>query len=234
MARRLKKPYRYIFYGTITILVGLLLFLLIRMIVEFAGQLIVVLEKNDREALMNFLSEQSEFSGLLTLYFMSILQVASIVLPGMLVQVSGALVYGWWKSFIACWLGFVSGNVIVFIAARIMGRSVTDALNLDLKGGWLVRTMNRKNPAFVTALACMIPGIPNGIIPYIAARSKLYVSEFAKSVALSCWLQILLNCIAGHFLVRGQYIFTIFAFLLQIVILFVLTKNRDKILNAGS
>ena len=231
MARHLRKPIRYTLYLIIGAASALTLFLLFRTIGSFFSEIYVILRHGSQAELMEYLSRRSQLGGLTILYFMSVLQVISIILPGILIQVSGALIFGWWKSFIVCWLGFVSGNALVFIAARIMGKQMSEMLSLDRKNTWLVRQMNRHDPAFVTALACMVPGIPNGIIPYIAARTRLYLHEFIYAVAESCWIQILLNCIAGHFLIRGQYAFTIFAIILQVVILLVIAKNRDRLLN---
>jgi len=231
MAKRLRKPYRRILYGMIIIAGSVCLFLLLRTIYLFVKEIVIILEHNNQEELLDFLRGKSEWTGLFTLFWMSFLQVVSVVLPGMLVQVVGAVIFGWWKAFVTCWLGFVSGNAFVFVIARILGKSVTDALNLDKKGGWLIRAMNRSHPGFVISMASMIPAVPNGIIPYIAARSKLYLSEFVLAVGISCWIQILLNCIAGHFLIRGEYLFTIIAFVLQILLLVVIMKNKDTIMN---
>ncbi len=229
MARKLKKPVRNALKGIAAAAAIITLLLLFKMLYGFIRELVIILEHNDREELMMFISEKPAWSGLFTLYVMSVLQVVSVILPGMLIQVSGALIFGWWKAFLICWAGFVSGNALIFIAARIMKRSVTEAFRIEAKNGWLIKEMNRRDPAFVTAFACMIPGIPNGIIPYIASRTRLYLHQFVTAVASSCWIQILLNCIAGHFLVRGKYGFTIFAFALQIVLLAVMTRYRDPL-----
>ena len=231
MAKRLKKPYRRILYGMIILASAICLFLLGRMIFIFVKDIVIMLEHNNQDELIEYFSDKSEWSGLIILFFMSFLQVVSVVLPGMLIQVVGAVIFGWWKAFLTCWLGFLCGNAFVFIMARILGKSVTDALNLDKKGGWLIKAMNKNNPDFVIAMASMIPAVPNGIIPYIAARSKLYLGEFVLSVGISCWIQILLNCIAGHFLIRGEYLFTIIAFILQIILLVVIMKNKDTIMD---
>ena len=231
MARKLKKPVKYTLLWIAGIAGVITLFLLLRTIGLYLLDLYTVLEHNDQQELIEYLSRGSELSGLFTVYVMSILQVVSIILPGILVQMSSALIYGWWKSFIVCWLGFVSGNAIVFVAARIMSKSLTDALHLERRGGWLIRQMNRRDPAYAVALACMVPGIPNGIIPYIAARSKLYLHQFVYAVGASCWIQIVLNCIAGHFLAHGHYIVSLIAILLQIAMLFVVTANRERILS---
>lgn len=231
MAKHLRKPIKYTLYIIMGWAAVVTLFLLFQTVGKFLEEVFAILKTGDQAQLIAYISGRSAFGGMFILYVMAVLQVVSVVLPGMLIQVSGALIFGWWKAFIICWCGFVSGNALVFCAARIMGKSLTDTLNLDSKNTWLVKQMNSRDPAFVTALACMIPGVPNGIIPYIASRTKLYLNQYVKAVAKSCWIQILLNCIAGHFLVRGEFTFSIFAISLQICILLVIARYRDRILS---
>ena len=200
---------------------------------SFGPQLIglfQVLSKGDDKAIQEYLSSMGHWEGLLSTFMLSILQVVSIVLPGPVFQVAGAVIFGWWRSFLVCWTGFVCGNGLVFFLARFFGRSLTEALGLEQKNGWLLNKMNSADPRFVTALACMIPGIPNGIIPYVAQRCDMRLYSFVFAIAASSWINILLNCIAGHFLARGEYMFTFIAFALQLVILAVVALNKDRIL----
>ena len=193
-------------------------------------EMITLIRNGDEQQLSAFLAGQSMFTGLAALFLVSILQVVSIVLPGPVFQVAGAVIFGWWRSFLVCWAGFVCGNGLVFFLARFFGRSLTEALGLEQKTGWLLNKMNSADPRFVTALACMIPGIPNGIIPYVAQRCDMRLYSFVFAIAASSWINILLNCIAGHFLARGEYMFTFIAFALQLVILAIVALNKDRIL----
>ena len=193
-------------------------------------EMITLIRNGDEQQLSAFLAGQSMFTGLAALFLVSILQVVSIVLPGPVFPVAGAVIFGWWRSFLVCWAGFVCGNGLVFFLARFFGRSLTEALGLEQKNGWLLNKMNSADPRFVTALACMIPGIPNGIIPYVAQRCDMRLYSFVFAIAASSWVNILLNCIAGHFLARGEYMFTFIAFALQLVILAIVALNKDRIL----
>ena len=192
----------------------------------------IFLIRNGNEAeLSDYLASQSVVTGYIALFLVSIVQVISIVLPGVMFQVAGALIFGWWRSFLICWAGFVTGNTIVFFIARVFGRSLTDAMGFEQKDGWLMEKMNSNDPRFVTALACMVPGVPNGIIPYIAQRADMRLYSFVIAIALSSWPNILLNCLAGHFLIRGEIFYTLLAFGMQLVILVIVAMNRDRILN---
>jgi uncharacterized membrane protein YdjX (TVP38/TMEM64 family) len=92
----------------------------------------------------------------------------------MVIQITGALIYGWWKSFLICWLGFTAGNALSLHHGKDLRQEHSDCDRYrEGKSTWLMSKINNGNPVLVIAVACMIPGIPNGIIPYIAARSRI-------------------------------------------------------------
>lgn len=195
-------------------------------------ELFELIKRGNEDEIAAYLNSQSSWGGYFVLFIIQALQVVSIFFPGMVIQIAGALIYGWWRSFLICWLGFVFGNALVFVVARVLGKSIQFAFASEgKKENWLMQKINDGNPTFVVAIACLVPGVPNGIIPYIAARTKISVKSFVLAVACSSWIQIILNCIAGHFLRNGQYMFMIFAFAIQIALIVVISKNRDKILN---
>lgn len=225
--RKINRKTLYLILIALIVLTGVICWFMFK---DVLVEMIALIRSGDEEQLSAFLAGQSLFNGLAALFLVSILQVISIVLPGPVFQVAGAVIFGWWRSFLVCWTGFVCGNGLVFFLARFFGRSLTEALGLEQKNGWLLNKMNSADPRFVTALACMIPGIPNGIIPYVAQRCDMRLYSFVFAIAASSWINILLNCIAGHFLARGEYMFTFIAFALQLVILAVVALNKEKIL----
>ncbi|MDD6258113.1 MAG: VTT domain-containing protein [Erysipelotrichaceae bacterium] len=209
------------------------------LIYKFYGDQIAVLwqllRTGNQHELEEYLNAQDQIGGYSLLFILQVLQVISIFFPGMVIQIAGAMIYGWWKSFLICWIGFVFGNALVFGVARVFGKSLAFAFDdHDKKNNWLIEKINDGNQVFVVAIACLVPGIPNGIIPYLASRTSISLKDFALAVAGSSWIQIVLNCIAGHFLSRGEYLFMVFAFALQIALIVVITKNRDKLLKKGN
>ncbi len=221
--------------GAVLIILGLII-LTAFVIYKVYGQTLMdlwkLLETGDQDALAAYLDSQGRFGGYVAIIVISILQVVSIVIPGMIIQIASALIYGWWRAFLLCWGGFTLGNVIVFVVARIFGKSLEVVTESQQKNSWLMEKINQGNPVLVIAVACMIPGIPNGIIPYIAARSKITLKGFASAVAGSSWIQILLNCIVGHFLIRGEWFYVIASFALQGLLIYLVIKNRDKLMKA--
>lgn len=191
-------------------------------------ELIKMIREDREEEIADYLSAQGEWRGLLSMFFLSIIQVISVVIPGIIIQFVGGMLYAWWKAFLMCYLGFVFANVLVFMFARTFRQTVKADKK---KTGWIISTVNKYDPAFVFALACLVPGIPNGVIPYFAAAAKMRTREYAASVALSSWIQILSNCIAGHFLMQGQVGYMVLSFVAQIAIIIFCGMNRKKILD---
>lgn len=225
--KKINRKTLYLILIALMVIVGILAWFMFHDVLD---EMIVLIRRGDEEQLTAFLASQSAGTGYIALFLVSILQVVSIVLPGVVFQVAGAVIFGWWRSFFICWAGFVAGNAIVFFLARFFGRSLMEAMGIEQKSSWLIDRMNSADPRFVTALACMVPGVPNGIIPYIAQRFDMRLYSFVFAIAASSWINILLNCIAGHFLVRGEYVYTVIAFGLQLVILFIVALNKEKIL----
>lgn len=189
-----------------------------------------MLERGDQDEIMAYLSRQSSMKGIFYLYLLSLVQIISIVLPCLVVQVAGALIFGWWKAFLICWAGFVSGNMVVFFFARAFGKGLSFAFDKSFKDNWLIHKLNSSNPVFAVAMACMIPGIPNGIIPYIAANTAITSKNFFCAITFSSWVQIVLNCIAGGFLAQGKLSAVIIVFVIEFVIIFLMNKNKDSLM----
>ena len=195
-------------------------------------QLVRLLESGDQDAISDYLNRQGQWQGMLSVFFISILQVVSIIIPGMAIQIAAGLIFGWWRAFIATYLGFVAGNVLVFLVVRNLGNRIHGLFDADSEKevGWLMGKINNANSTFMVALACLVPGVPNGIIPYVAAKTDITKKDFAFAIASSCWIQILLNCITGYFIVKGVISFVIISFALQIIFIIYVTSHRDQVI----
>ena len=93
-----------------------------------------------------------------------------------------------------------------------------EAPTLAMRAANLMRRMKNANPVIVVMLSCFTPGMPNGIIPHVAARTDIPFSSFVEAIVFSGWLQILLFCVAGHLLMRGDYLISVIFILLQFLV----------------
>lgn len=231
MADKLKKVNKNLIVAILIAVILLTAYLIYVFFGDFFAELYSLIRTGDQEQIAAYLNGQSQVGGYFALFFCSILQVVSIFIPGMVIQITGALIYGWWKSFLVCWIGFTAGNALVFVLARIFGKSIQIATKTEEKSTWLMSKINNGNPVLVIAVSCMIPGIPNGIIPYIAARSRITFQQFVRAVFESSSVQILMNCVIGHFLIRGEWAWMFVMIAAEALMIYIVIKYRDQLIN---
>lgn len=225
--KRLRKPAIILLILVIIAIIGGLVYRAFGPVVQEVWQ---ILQSGNQSDLAEYIQGQGHYGAYIALFMISVLQVVSVILPGVIIQFAGAFLFGWWRAFLLCWLGFTAGNVLMFAILRGVGKSIRIAMNKTPKENWLMKKINEGKPIFVVAVSCMLPGIPNGIIPYVAAHAKISLKDFALAILCSSWIQILLSCISGHFLAEGNYVVSALAVAIQVISVVVILFNKDKIL----
>lgn len=189
-----------------------------------------LLKAGDEKGIQLYLESEGFLLGWLLTILLSALQVMSVVLPGLPIHIAAGLIYGWFIGSLACYLGFVLANAVMFLLTRRFGSRFTKLIPGIDKPNFLTEKINSIHPGLVVAISCLMPAFPNGIIPLIAAGSRITFRRFIIAIAASCWLQCVLNCLAGDFLIRGKYFFTGLTFVIQIVAVLLVTWKHDAIL----
>lgn len=217
------------------ILFGFIMFLMIFYVIKMHGEDIMdlfgLLQRGNEMEISEYLHRKGQLSGMFSVFLISIMQVVSIFFPGIAIQLSAGMIFGWWKGFLVTYIGFLAGNVIVFLVSRRIGSRINEYIP-DRNDGWLISHINNANSAFIIALASLIPVVPNGIIPYIAASTDISKKKFLFSVAVTSWLHILCNCIAGYFLLRHDFLFMTIAMGVQLAVIAAAATHRDQIIDA--
>ena len=189
--------------------------------------LIPLLKEGDGQKIADYLSQETGIKGIIAVILLQMIQVASIVMPGMAIQVASGLIYGWLEGFLMCYFGFVLSNLCVFLFARRMGSDRIKDVSMSPTSQWLMERLNGTKPQFMVVIANMVPAIPNGVIPFIAAKTSITAKEYVKAVAMGSWLQILTSCMAGQFIIQGQWLFTGLAIAFQCVIIAVILWKKE-------
>ncbi|MBQ8053939.1 MAG: TVP38/TMEM64 family protein [Lachnospiraceae bacterium] len=189
--------------------------------------LIPLLKEGDSQKIADYLAQETGIKGVIAVILLQAVQVASIVMPGMAIQVAAGLIYGWLKGFLMCYIGFVVSNLCIFLFARKMGSDRIRDVSMSRTSQWLLEKLNGTNPKFMVVVANMVPAIPNGIIPYIAAKTDITALDYVKAVAMGSWLQILLSCLAGQFIINGQWLYTVLAIVFQFVVVVIILWKRE-------
>ena len=193
--------------------------------------LLYCLKEGDSQKIADYLAQETGIRGVIAVILLQAIQVASIVMPGMAIQVAAGLIYGWLEGFLMCYFGFVAANLCVFLFARRMGSDRIKDVSMSPTSQWLMEKLNGTKPQFMVAIACMVPAIPNGIIPYLAARTEITARDYVGAVAMGSWLQILLACMAGQFIINGQWLYTVLTLLFQCLVIVIILLKKDWFLS---
>ena len=215
-------------------MIALTVFVVWRVFGDMLPEYMRMLSEGDEEAIESYIAREAAWKGVAAVVLLSALQVLSIVFPGFAIQIASGIIYGWLRALIMCYGGFLLGNVIVFTVARRMGSEIhgfAPKRKESVTASRLRAKMRTTRPGFIVALLNLIPIIPNGIIPYMAAGSSITFSEFLSSIAMSSWVQILFNCLAGNFLKNGQYFFMVLAIGVQVLLVVIVARNQQRIIS---
>ena len=189
--------------------------------------LIPLLKEGDGEKIADYLAQETGIKGVIAVILLQMIQVVSIVLPGMAIQVAAGLIYGWLQGFLMCYFGFVLSNLLIFVFARKMGSGRLREVSMGRTSQWLMEKLNGTKPQFMVVIANMVPAIPNGVIPFIAAKTDITAKEYVTAVAMGSWLQILTSCMAGQFIIQGKWMFTGIAIAFQCLVIVIILLKRN-------
>ena len=128
---------------------------------------------------------------------------------------------------IACVVYGVTGTGIYENAASMMGSDRIRDVSMGRTSQWLLEKLNGTKPQFMVVIANMVPAIPNGVIPFIAAKTDITAKEYVTAVAMGSWLQILTSCMAGQFIIQGKWMFTGIAIAFQCLVIVIILLKRD-------
>lgn len=201
----------------LTILIILLI--LQRMLPGF----IDILENGDRLEIMEYLRSFGSVRGVLLGFLLQFMQIISIIFPGAPIQIAMGVVFGTWLGFAICVSGYVAANMLVFWLARKLGNGMDKILPVKQRKVESIITKS-EYPEFMVFLACLVPLLPNGIVPYIAARTNLDLKHYFFSVFFGCIPFMLLLCAVGNNILEGDYLWAaIFGsiIILSIILLYI-------------
>ncbi len=194
---------------------------------RFAPDLLPLLESGNEDAIAAYLGAQNEFTGILSTALLAFIQPVSIVLPGAPIQIAAGIVYGTLKGFLICHSAYVFANVVIFYLARVLrGQIEAYVSRFSSKINFL---QNAQYPVYMTAMACLVPLVPNGIVPYAAARTRMKLYEFLLAVILGSFFPILIMCAIGKQILHGDYLYAAALFGFDLAVVIVLTRLRAQV-----
>lgn len=165
-----------------------------------------VLEHGDQQELVQYIRGFGSVGGVVLAFLLQFIQIISIFFPGGPIQIAIGVVFGTLWGFIICHIGYVLANIVVFYSARKLGNRLDQLFSESGNKASRFRFLTEaQHPSFVVALSCLIPLLPNGLVPYIAARTKITFCQFLISVYLGSIPTLLMLNAIGNKLLQGDY-----------------------------
>ena len=158
-----------------------------------------------------YLDQFHDVKGYAVAFFLQFIQIITIFLPSIPIQVAVGVVFGVWKGFLVCFLGYVAANAVIFILIRKLGSGLERLLPSSNRAKEKHKAkqnaiLSSNHPAFMVFLATTFPILPNGLIPYIAAKTKVSFVSYMAAISIGCVPTILTLCAVGKKLIRGDFL----------------------------
>lgn len=190
-----------------TLVIAALLLLIIGafylILTNYLPDLIPVLRRGSQEEIEAYIKQTTGFRGVILVALLQCLQVLSIVFPGAPIQIAAGIVYGApWALPSACSALSRSISPSFPLRARLGGK-LNDWIDLEPPQSGFFR--DQSHPAFKVFIVNLLPVIPNGIIPYLAARTQVTSRGYVLGTLCGSLPSILFMCSVGHTILKGNF-----------------------------
>ncbi len=165
---------------------------------------------HDEAAIEAFFESQDHLQSYLLMWFLAYVQVISIVIPAAVVHVAAGAVLGSVEGTLVVYTAELAAHMTVFFIARHARKLLLYISQERPTFGRLLNSLQfNENRTYYIAMALLTPGLPNWIIPYAAANSRMKPYTFLLALLIALPLPIYFTCLAADFLTHGDYLFSI-------------------------
>lgn len=184
----------------------------------------------DENALQTCFDGQSTAYSAGLLWLLSFVQILSVVLPAMPVQLVAGIVLGPWLGCAVCLTACMAAHIAVFYAAT---HAQTSLAALEEASPKLKKARDalsvKRNRTYYTTILLLAPGLPNGIIPYAAAHAGLQGWRYFLALLLALPVPTFVTCLAGDLLLSGVWWVGIVMLATLYILVGVLFLRRDSL-----
>lgn len=217
--------------GAITVGFVLAALLLVYLVVaQTMPELVPILRTGDEQALEAYLRRDVSASGILTMALLQMVQVWSLVISGVIVNVAAGVVFGLWRAFVICQLSSTFAHSVSFMLCQRLEQSL-DRFLPDSKGGKLDSLSRTEHPAYLVVTLSFVPFIPNGLISIAASRTRLKPWEFSIAMFCGSAFGTFVYCWLGSSLLQGQWLTSALLIALMLLVALLMWKYQKQILH---
>ena len=187
-------------------------------------KIVQLLRSGDVEGIETYIENEGK-KGWFVLILLQVLETVSIILPALPVYICAGAVYGKIAGILMCYITNLVMNLLIFLAARKMKVTSEEFLQFEKNPKleeWMQKTTH---PDRLVLIMCLLPIIPNGLIPYISSQTAVTARDFMKMLAVGCLPSIVFFVCSGDLLVGRHFHLTwpvvlLFAVLIAIIMIF--------------
>jgi uncharacterized membrane protein YdjX (TVP38/TMEM64 family) len=160
-----------------------------------------------------------------------VLQVVVAAIPGEFVQIAGGYVYGTWLGTLYSLTGIVTGSVLVFLVARVLGYPLVKMLVAPKQLEKFQFMINSEKSEVAMFLLFLIPGIPKDILTYIAGITPIKPFRFFVIITVGRLPALLASSYIGHSTQKGNYTTVIILSIAALILFLAGLLLKDKIMD---
>lgn len=213
-----------------SIMVGLAVLLVYLIFRSSAPGLMPAIREGNTGVIEEYLESNANIKGMILTAILQIVQVISIVIPSMPIQVAAGVVFGVWKGFIICHLANVAGNCLVYTAYSKMSNRLNDLIPVNRNNKVVKFIQSSSSTTFMVAMTCLIPAVPNGFVPYAAVLVDVPLKKFAFAVWAGSAFPVFMMCLIGRRILAGDYFMAVALIIVTLIMAVVLTVKQKKII----
>ena len=150
---------------------------------------------NSVEELREVISGAGAWAGVVY-FFLQMMTVIVAPIPSNISMMAGALALGFWKAMILGVLAVVAGSMIVFLAARALGRN---AIQRFLDKGVMDKylpVIEEKQDMFLF-LTMLFPFFPDDALCLLAGLTYISLGRFTAIMVLACPWELIVAALMG-------------------------------------
>ncbi|SMC56117.1 TVP38/TMEM64 family protein [Sporomusa malonica] len=163
---------------------------------QFANEGITYLRCRNFEGLRQFILSYGLWAPLTTIALMTLQSMIPLV-PGLIITITNAWIFGWQHGALYSWVGALIGAALDFGIARWYGRPVVERF-VSIKYLNLTNVFFKRHGILAVFITRLTPIVPFKVISYGAGLTKISLLQFTMATAIGQTPGIVLYSILGQ------------------------------------
>ncbi len=169
--------------------------------------------------------------GIIIILILQVVQDISIVIPSAPIHIAAGIVLGTWKGFLVCHIGDMLYNMCIFILYRKIKKYVDKIAPFEDSSRTVKFLKDGRSPTYMVVMACILPAIPNGFIPYAAVNAKVRARYYFFAILIGPAIPTLVLTLLGDIIFQGNWLLFVILVAISFIGVFFLIKFQNQVIS---